>query len=200
MKKILIFLIASMLCATTIIGCGGTKKESTNVDSQNTTKVEKTNEEENSEQVEEKKEEIKTITDGQTISTDNFDLILNKVELTYDVLPDDTSGFYTHYPADSGKVYINVDVDIKNSQKQDLPCDQIMSIVADYNNGYTYNANPIVEDSQTGFTYANITSITPLESKGMRYLIDCPQEVEQSQNPLFLTFDLNGEKYKYTVR
>ncbi|GAA0078419.1 lipoprotein [Clostridium sp. CTA-5] len=143
---------------------------------------------------------MKTISDGQTINNESFDLTLNKVELTYDVLPDDTGNFYTHYPADQGKVYINIDVDIKNNQKQDLRCDKILTVEANYNNGYTYNANSIVEDSKTGFTYSNITSITSLETKGMRYLINCPEEVEQSQNPLFLTFNLNGEKYKYVIR
>lgn len=207
MKKILILTLVSLLCVTTIIGCGGSNK---NIDtnSKNENNIEQFNKKEEKNEVKEVKEvkkevevkEVKSIADAQTINTDNFDLTLNKVELTYDVLPDDTSGFYNHYPADSGKVYINVDVDIKNNQKQDLQCDKIITIVADYNNGYTYNANPIVEDPQLGFTYANITSITPLESKGMRYLINCPQEVEQSQNPLFLTFNINGEKYKYTIR
>lgn len=198
MKKILIATLTSLLCVTAIIGCGGTEKN-TDTSSKSESNVEQTDKKEQKEE-EKKIEETKNITVGQTINTDNFDLTLNKVELTYDVLPDDTSGFYTHYPADSGKVYINVDVDVKNNQKQDLPCDEILTVVADYNNGYTYNANPIVEDSQMGFTYANITSITPLETKGMRYLIDCPQEVEQSQNPLFLTFSINGEKYKFTIR
>ena len=200
MKKILISTLTSLLCVTAIIGCAGAEK-STDTSSQSENNVEQADKKEEEKKEEEKKvEEIKNIAVGQTINTDNFDLTLNKAELTYDVLPDDTSGFYTHYPADSGKVYINVDVDVKNNQKQDLPCDEILTVVADYNNGYTYNANPIVEDPQTGFTYANITSITPLETKGMRYLINCPQEVEQSQNPLFLTFNINGENYKFTIR
>lgn len=147
-----------------------------------------------------KKDEIKDIKLGESIDTDSFTLILNKVELTYDVLPDDTSGFYTHYPADSGKVYISIDVDVKNTQKQNLNCDEIIEVYADYNDGYIYNASPIVKDSSTGFTYANISRIDPLETKGMKYLIDCPEEIETSQNPLFLIFKIGNGEYKYVIR
>jgi|GEM_PF-1060579 len=137
---------------------------------------------------------------GDKITTDNMEIKIKKVELTYDVLPDKTNGVYTHYAADSGEVYIHVDVDVKNLQKQALPCDEIMTVEADYNNGYTYNSFAVPEDSLTGFTYANITAIDPLQTKGVRYLISCPQEVDKEKNPLVLTFKLDKQEYIYTIR
>lgn len=137
---------------------------------------------------------------GDIISTENKEITINNVEFSYDVIPDKTDTIYSHYQADSGHVYIHIDTDIKNLQKQNLPCDEIMDVVADYNNGFTYNAFPVVEDSTTGFTYANIEAIKPLETLGMRFLIDCPQEVEESSNPIFLTFKVDGKNYKYTIR
>lgn len=148
----------------------------------------------------EKEPEVKTITIGNTINSKSYNLTINKIEFSYDVLPDKTSGFYTHYPAENGSVYINIDADIKNTQKQDLRCDKIMKVEANYNNGYTYNSTDIVEDTTTGFTYSNISSIKPLETQGMRFLIKCPQEVAESSNPLNLTFAIDGEKYNYTMR
>lgn len=145
-------------------------------------------------------EEGNILSVGDVITTDRMEITIKKIELTYDVLPDDTSGFYTHYPADSGNVYIHIDTDVKNLQKQNLNCDDIMTVKADYNNGFTYKSMPIVEDPSTGFTYANITSIKPLESKGMRFLIDCPQEVEETNNPLFLNFNVDKQEYKYIIR
>ena len=145
------------------------------------------------------KVDIKDINIGDTITTDRMELTLKNIELSYDVLPKDTSGFYTHYPADSGKVYIDVDTEIKNIQKQSLECDDIMEIEADYNNGFNYSSMTIPEDS-SGFTYANITSIKPLETMGVRFLIDCPQEVEESDNPLFLIFEVDNQIFKYTIR
>lgn len=112
----------------------------------------------------------------------------------------DTSSFYTHYPADSGKVYIHIDTDVKNLQKQATVCDNIMNVSADYNDGYTYHRQTIPEDSNLGFNYANITSIDPLETLGVRFLIEVPDEVSTSDTSLFLTFNVNGTKFNYTMR
>lgn len=142
----------------------------------------------------------KEISIGDVIKTDDFKIRINNIEFSYDVLPDDTSAFYTHYPADSGKVYIHIGTNIKNKQKQNAQCDSIMTVTANYNDGYTYTAQAIPEDSKTGFTYANITSINPLEILGVRYLIDVPEEVKESDKPLSLTFKVGNKEFKYVMR
>lgn len=190
MKKI--FLLSTLILCTTFswVGCSKNINESPS-NSQVNNSI--------SDNLEEK-EEIKEIKIGEVISTNEIELTIKKIEFSYDVLPDDTSGFYTHYPAESGSVYIHIDTDVKNLQKQNLDCSNIMEVKADYNNGYTYNGSPIPEDSQTGFTYANITSIDPLQTLGVRFLIKCPQEVEETNNPLILNFEINGQKYEYKMR
>ncbi|WP_192451693.1 hypothetical protein [Candidatus Galacturonibacter soehngenii] len=145
-------------------------------------------------------EEVAQIQIGDTIQTEKAEITIKNIEFSYDVLPDDTSSFYTHYPADEGNVYIHIDTDVKNTQKQNLNIDEIMSVEANYNNGYKYNSSPVPEDSSTGFTYANITSIKPLDTLGVRFLISCPQEVEESDNSLVLTLTIDKENYSYTVR
>lgn len=147
-----------------------------------------------------KEANAKVINAGSKILNESMEVIINKVELTYDVLPDKTSGYYTHYPAGKGEVYISVDANIKNLRKQALPCDEIMLVEADYNSGYRYKAMPVVKDGRGDFTYANITAINPLETKGMKFLIKCPEEIETTKNPLFLLFDIEKEKYKYIIR
>ncbi len=139
------------------------------------------------------------VTVGETITTNNMEFTIKKVELTYDVLPDDTSSFYTHYEADAGNVYIHVDADVKNTGKQNLPCDELIKTTADYNGGYTYSGQAVPEDSTTGFTYANITSIKPLETLGVHFLFKCPQEVEETTNPLFITIEPVGTKDSYIL-
>lgn len=136
---------------------------------------------------------------GESIVTDDVEITINKAELSYDVLPDNTSGFYTHYEADSGNVYIHLDVDVKNLGKQNLGCDDILTATADYNGGYTYSSFAVPEDSGTGFTYANITSIKPLETLGVHYLFKCPQEVEESTNSLFITIEPTSTRDSYIL-
>ena len=137
---------------------------------------------------------------GDTLSSERMEITVKNIEFSYDVLPKNTSGFYNHYPAESGSVYIHVEAAVKNLQKQNLDCDDVMTVWADYNGGYTYQSEPIVEDASTGFTYANITSIKPLETIGMRFLISAPQEVEETGNPLFLIFDVDDNMYKFVMR
>ncbi len=92
-------------------------------------------------------DKIVEINEGDTLATDQMEIKINKIEFSYDVIPDITDGLYTHYPAD-----------------------------------------------------ANITSIDPLQTLGVRFLIDCPQEVEESDRPLLLTFLVGNEEYNYTMR
>lgn len=139
---------------------------------------------------------------GETITTENMEITINRVELTYDVLPDDTSHSYSHYEADAGNVYLHLDTDIKNLGKQNLPCDELMKAIADYNDGYTYSGIATPEDGEDDFTYANITSIKPLQTLGVHFLFECPQEVEETDNPLFILLTPTGtkESYKLIVR
>jgi len=146
-------------------------------------------------------EVIPDITLGQTIAANGFEFTLNRVELSYDVEPDNPPSYYTHYAASQGQVYIYVNATVKNTGKHSLECDNIYSVIADYNHGYTYRGFHIASDSDGDFTYANITNVEPLQTLGVHCLIDCPQEVEASENPLVLTIQMkDGTKYKYTVR
>lgn len=140
------------------------------------------------------------VTIGNTIYSNSCEVTIDDVQLSYDVLPREKGSFYTHYPADSGEVYIDVAVTVKNVQKQQIRCDGVMKVTAQYNDGYNYSSFPVVEDTTLGFTYANISAIDPLQSQGMRYLIECPQEVEETDNPLAITINLDGENYKYIIR
>lgn len=141
------------------------------------------------------------ITEGQTITNNMYEFTLNKVEISHDVMPDNPPDFYSHYTAKPGQVYIYVNASVKNLQKQGIECDEIYSVTADYNEGYTYSGFNIITDTDGNFTYASINSIDPLQTLGVHCLIDCPEEVETSTDPLFLTITFkDGSQYKYTIR
>lgn len=122
--------------------------------------------------------------------------------MSYDVMPETPDRYYTHYPAESGKVYIHVDADIKNTQKQSIVCDSCYDVQADYDDGYTYSGFAIAEDGGDGdFTYANISSVKPLETRGVHNLVECPQEVEESDKPLYIIITMSdGAQYRYDIR
>ena len=64
-----------------------------------------------------------------------MEIIINNVELVYDVVPDNISGLYTHYGADQGNVYLHIDMDAKNSVKQNKAVYKILKATSDYNSG-----------------------------------------------------------------
>lgn len=76
-------------------------------------------------------ENILEIKKEETIYMEDLEFTLNKVEFSYDVVPENPPSFYSHYPADPGQVYIHVDADVKNLQKSDLYCDEIYAVIAD---------------------------------------------------------------------
>ncbi|HAT6800105.1 hypothetical protein LVT94_19025 [Clostridioides difficile] len=186
MKKKACFLVSIFIViCLAIVGCSNSESlESSNKD--------------NKPKKEEKKD--KEVVVGEKIVSDKMEITINKVEFSYDVLPKVKESFYTHYPAESGKVYIDIAADIKNAQKQELNCSDLLTIEADYNDGYKYSSQTIVEDETTGFTYDNITSIDPLETKGVRFIIDCPDEVKTSDKPVILNFTFDGNKYVYKMK
>ena len=204
MKKKLVlgaFVLSSFLVLT---GCG-TSNKIINQARDNIKQAEET--------IEKAKDDIKVTKDstssaknisvGQTVTTKNFEFTLRKVELSYDVNPDNPATFYMHYPAPSGKVYIHIDADIKNLQKQDLEADEVYNVEADYNDGYKYNGSLIVgKDNRSSFTYANITSIAPLETLDVHSLVECPEVVEtDTTSKLYIIIKMaDGSRYKYVIR
>ena len=146
-------------------------------------------------------EKIKEIMAGETVSTEKYDFTVNRVEFSYRVEPDTPPSWYTYYDAPDNEVYIYLNASVKNKQKNSVECDEIYSVTADYDDGYTYKGFNIADDTDGDFTYANITSVEPLQTLGVHNLTACPKEVETSDKPLFLIITLkDGTKLKYTIR
>lgn len=138
---------------------------------------------------------------GSKIDVGGFDITFNKFEFSYDVLPKNTSGFYTHYEADKGKVYYHVAMDLKNNNNQNITGDEILKAELIYNNDYKYDGFIVLDETDgSGFDYANITSITPLETRGVRVLFDIPEEVESSKESLVINIEIDGKIYSYKAR
>lgn len=144
--------------------------------------------------------EIKSFKKGSKITTDESEIKIKNIKFTTDVLPDKIEGFYNHYPADKDKVFLEVDTNVKNVQKQSELVEDLGSISLDYNNGYIYNGFLAPEDSQTGFSYANIKYIDPLETLGVKWLVELPKEVTKNKKPIKITLTINGQEYVCNFR
>ncbi|MFV0412381.1 MAG: hypothetical protein ACK5L3_03800 [Oscillospiraceae bacterium] len=149
--------------------------------------------------------EIKTVTAGDTIITDNYEITIKAVEMAGEAYAHgDTDMFAMHLVADEGNTFVDLTVDVKNLQKSDINSGSIMRVEVDYNGGYTYSAKDYVEDRTLGLSSMGQlagTTIKPLETIEMRYIAQCPVEVaDNTAAPLFLVLKVDNVKYQYIVR
>ncbi len=118
----------------------------------------------------------KTIKIGETIKTSKAEITIKKIKFSYDVLP-----------VDDGEVYILIDTDVKNTQKQQIVPEKLMTVTADFYDDYIYSSIDSAEK----------ISIDPLKTIDVRYLIPIPSDIEKYDCPLIVTFNIDGEIYEY---
>ena len=138
---------------------------------------------------------------GDMIETESYEFTLSNIEFSYEVLPPDTSGYYNYYSPEAGNVYIHVDADLKNQMKRDIKLNETYTAVAMYGDGYKYQGFPVSEDG-SAFTFASSYTIAaPLQTAHVHYIIECPQEVETSTDPVYVLLTLaDGNTYRYDLR
>ena len=139
---------------------------------------------------------------GDTVKTNDYEFTLNKVKFSYDILPDDTSGYYHHFTPDSGNLYIDIDASVKNLMKRDIMIRELFTAEAVYGDGYTYNGSVAVVYDGSMFHYVgNYSAAAPLQTCHAHYMIQCPQEVENSLKSLYVVIHLaDGNAYRYYIR
>lgn len=138
---------------------------------------------------------------GDLITTNDYEFTLKKVELSYEVLPPNTSSVYTSYPAESGKVFVHVEADVKNTMQRDLRLDELFTASVLYDGQYPYDGFTIVNDGDNSFDWVgSYTAATPLETCIAHALVECPVEVDTSGKSILVTLDLGGTQYEYALR
>lgn len=138
---------------------------------------------------------------NETIKIEDYEFTLSKVEFSYDVKPSDTSGMYMSYQAESGKVYINSIIKIKNLMQRNIRIDELYTVSAVYSDKYNYQGFVVVDDGNDFDWVSSYSAASPLETATTHGLIDCPKEVATSANSLYVDFVLaDGITYRYTIR
>ncbi len=144
---------------------------------------------------------VKKIKIGDRIKTKNLEFTLNNIELTYELKPKNTSSYYRSYPAEDGKVYVHVDGTYFNKSKKDVCIRDLFVPYATYNNEYNYGGFAVVDDGDTAFTWVNSYIVcTPLAECHYHGLIECPEIVDQTDDPLVVRFKIDGTTYQCKVR
>ncbi len=142
---------------------------------------------------------VEKINVGDFIITDDYEFTLKNVEFTYEVLPKNTSGYYRYYPADSGKVYIHVEADVKNTMQRDIKISELFTAKAVYDGEYMYSGFVVVDDDARFLDSDLYAAAAPLETCGAHALIECPEEVATSGKSVVVTLHIGNMNYEYTI-
>ena len=121
--------------------------------------------------------------------------VFKSVKYTTDLLPSNTSGYYSHYPVDNASnTYLAVRFDITNNQTSARDCEEFVNVTATFMDKYTYTGFIVVEDTD-GKGFSSYEDIDPLSTRKFYCLIEVPKTVTESNYELTISFA--GEEYSY---
>lgn len=152
----------------------------------------------------EKAPTINALSSGDTISNDNWDVSLLRVDLTDEVLPNDTTGYYyASYEAGSGTVILDFvfDVTCRASKAKSLD-DVFGGARATYAGKYEYeNVDWYYDDDGGYLRNAARVAFDPLQTWQFHYMIlNIPEEALSSDESLSALIQIDGQLWEYSYR
>lgn len=134
---------------------------------------------------------------GDSFKAEDYaDVKLVSLKYTTDLLPSNTSGYYTHYEVDNkSNTYLVAQFDVTNYSKNDIRADEILSANAKYKGKYNYSGFEVLEEAD-GKGFFSLDEISPLETGSLFCLIEVPKSVTGEEVTLTINFD--RKEYTYT--
>ena len=145
----------------------------------------------------EEAEAAKQLTSGKVIETTNAEITFVDAKFSTKVEPDDTSGSYLYYTADSDEIFLDLKFKVKYTGKYGLRLEGLVSnVLAQYGDGYTYQTyncfwaeNP--EDISNVYSW---DELDPLKTTTFHLAVNLPREVVDRQESLRVTFKIAGQE------
>lgn len=111
------------------------------------------------------------------------------------VEPSNPASFYTYYEVkDPDRVYIHSVFKVKNLSGSSLSADEILTLTAKYDGQYEYTGFDAIEDIDgSDLGYTSISSIDPLSTRTLHYIIEVPKEVQDSGKSLEYILEADGK-------
>lgn len=135
------------------------------------------------------------------VKSNMVEMKLKKVSFKKDIVPEYKIGTYVHYPAGEGRIYLEVKTKMKNLLKEDLACEDIATVTLRTETGESYMAFVVPETAARGISDDPSYPIQSGKTSGVRYVIDCPAELETSKDGMKLYFEFSDEEvYEYTIK
>ena len=148
------------------------------------------------------KPSVQNMSVGDTVTTDNWEVTFVSTELTDEVFPPDTSGWYASVEANDGYVALDLEFDVKcTAGKARSVTDALGACRVDYANKYSYEgADRYYQWDEAHLSIANRIDVSPLETLHIYYIVWLPEEVASTSEPLTIDMMIAGEQYHITIR
>lgn len=149
------------------------------------------------------KDNEKIVSMGETISEKDWEVTIKETGFKQDIVPKNPQSFYSHYQVeDTNNTYFYLIVEAKNISAISLRADKVGSVKMKYNNKYEYSTFATFEESGgKDFTYTNITSIKPLTTGTLYYLVQVPKTIaDETDTPVCAEIKVNDNIYKLNIR
>ena len=127
---------------------------------------------------------------GDSLGDDTYaTLTFMGTEFTDDLLPPNTSGFYSHYEVKNpSNTYLVAKFEVTNYQSSGKKPDSFIGVKAIFNDKYKYTGTILREDSD-GNGFNAYDDISPLEKTNLYALIEVPKSVQGSPCKLNVVFN-----------
>lgn len=138
---------------------------------------------------------------GDTVTVNSkYDVTMKYFDFTYKVEPSNPDGYYSYYEVqEDDTIYYHVVFDVRNLKGNSVSADEIIEATLTYDNVYNYYGfSTIEEEGGSDFTYTSISSIDPLETRTIHYIISVPSEVATSGKEILLTLEVDDETLECT--
>ena len=140
-----------------------------------------------------------TITDKQVITHGGkCEFYVDYCQITSEVKPPQASGVYSYYPADSGKVYVDLCISYKNLSTSAVSVKDITNASLLYEGAYKYTGFECAEEDNRG-DFGSYVDFDPLTTEYMHLLVEVP-EIVQTEGSVEMLFTIEGVQYRYQVK
>ena len=145
----------------------------------------------------EEAEAAKQLTSGKVIETTNAEIKFVDAKFSTKILPDDISGSYLYYTAESDEICLDLKFKITNTGKYGLGLYGLVSnVLAEYGDGYIYQNYSCFwgENPQDISNVYSWEELEPLKTTTFHLAIKLPREVADTQESLRVTFKMAGQE------
>ena len=140
--------------------------------------------------------------DTPLVIEDYGEIVIKQAEFTRRVDPPVMGSYYSYYECeDDNLVFAHLIIEFKNLKTSKISVDSVADVKIIYNNKYEYRSyKAIPVDSDGSFGYGSLTSIDPLLTKTIHYLVELPIEIQGDGLPIAFIITMNSTKYSLRIQ